>query len=360
MKIVNIILTKVNGGAEKVFLDYCKVQKQRLNHDVYAIIHEDAPYSNDLDKIGVKYKKISNKFGYHDIFAINAIKDALIEFEADGAVSHAGKASILARKAIKKAKRKTGKQIYEICVNHSNNVKRSIGADMVICVNKNIFYKVIDSGQDPKNTAMIHNAIEIDPKQDKFDSKSINFSKKELIIGMMGRIDQYKGYSQAILALKKLNQDSSKAFKLKIAGTGDFQSNLEQQIQDLGLENHVEFKGWIDDKKKFFDEIDLFLFPSDNETFGLALVEAIANSTPVITSNTDGAKEIIRPNVDGIIVDLKPNETFSDRIADAISNLTKDEEKAKEMAKNAYERIVKRFSFDNLEMNLRDILGKTE
>lgn len=356
MKIVNIILTSVNGGAEKVFLDYCKVLKERLGHDVYAIIKKDAPYAQELDKIGVKYHKISNKFGYHDPLAINSIKKALIEFDAQVTISHAGKASILTRKAIKKSKKK----IYETCVNHSNNVKRSIGANMVICVNKNIFYQVIDRGQNPKEAVIVHNAIEIEESEQKFNASKINFEKDEIILGMMSRIDRYKGYIPAIHALKKLNHNSNKKFKLKIAGSGDFQEEIQNEITNFELENHVEFCGWVKEKKEFFDKIDVFLLPSDNETFGLTLLEAITNNVPTISSNTDGAKEIIRPDQDGIMVDLQPSESFPDRIAKSIEDLTKNEEKAKKMAKSAHERLLKRFSFDNLEMNLRDLFGGIE
>lgn len=358
MRIVNVILTSVNGGAEKVFLDYCKILKERLDHDVYAIIKEDAPYDKKLDEIGVKYKKIKNKFGYHDIFAINSIKKALIEFDAQATISHAGRGSILTRKAIKKTK----KDIHETCVNHSYNIKRSVGADMVFCVNKEIFYKVVDSGQDPKKAVIIHNATEIDKNLDNFKPNKVDFDKKEIIIGMLSRLDKNKGFLETLEAFNQISQNkTNKNFKLLIAGSGPFKKEIDEKIQQLNLQNKVEFYGWVEDIREFFNKIDIFLFPSlRNETFGISLIEAIRSSTPVICSNDFGPREIVRPDKDGIVVELDPAEKLSDRIYEAVTNLANNEEKAKEMTKSAYERLLKRFSFDNLEMNLKDLFGKIE
>lgn len=353
MKIVNVILTSVNGGAEKVFLDYCKILKERLGHEVYAIILENAPYSKKLDEIGVKYHKISNKFGYYDPFAICAIKEALIEFDAQVTISHAGKASILTRKAIKKSK----KTIYETCVNHSNNVKRSIGANMVICVNKNIFYQVIDRGQKPEEAAIVHNAIEVEDSQKIFNTDKINFTNDEITLGMMARLDRHKGFLEALESLNQIK--SKKNFKLLIAGQGFFRKDIDEKISELGLEEKVKFCGWIDKPQDFFDKIDIFLFPSiKNETFGIVLLESIKASTPVICSNDFGPQEIIRPNEDGVMLDLKPAENFSAKIASAVEGLVSNPDNARKMAKSAHERLLKRFSFDNLEMNLRDLFGK--
>ena len=57
------------------------------------------------------------------------------------------------------------------------------------------------------------------------------------------------------------------------------------------------------------------------------------------------------------MIELTPSETFPARIADAIEYLSDNEDVAKTMAKNAHEKLLKRFSFDNLEMNLRDLFG---
>ena len=120
MKIANLIVTSQNGGAEQVFLDYTRLLK-KLGHDVVPIVKNDAPYANSLSSL----KKISNNFGYYDFFAIKQIIKILREENIHAIFTHAGKATVLARKAIAKIK---NKKIFLIAINHSTNVKRSIGA----------------------------------------------------------------------------------------------------------------------------------------------------------------------------------------------------------------------------------------
>jgi len=109
MKIAHIILTSQNGGAEEVFINYIEAC-QKLGHKNLAIVKVDAPYFIRLDQFGCEVKKINNKFGYYDFFAVRNIKNALKEFGADVVFCHIGKASILTKKAIKKIKKKNHEQ----------------------------------------------------------------------------------------------------------------------------------------------------------------------------------------------------------------------------------------------------------
>ena len=349
MKILNVILTSVNGGAEKVFLDYCEVL-QELGHEVFAVVKDDAPYTKKLEELGVKYHTTKNKFGYYDPFTISNIKKAIKDLEIQATISHAGKASILTRKAIKRSK----KRIYECCVNHSNNVKRSIGADLIINVNKNIFYKTIDSGQDEDKSVIIHNAIKVK----EIAARKIDFNKKEIVIGMMARLDRHKGFIEALDALKILQDQGHHKFKLLIAGSGFFKESIEERIANNKLQDRVSFSGWIENPEDFFQKIDIFLFPSiKNETFGIVLLEAMQSHTPIICSDDFGPREVVRDQKDGLIAALDPIDSFSQRISDKILLLVANPEQASQMTKNAHQRLLKRFSFDNLKMNLQGIFG---
>ena len=59
MRIVNIILTSVNGGAEQAFIDYL-VALKNLGHEILAVTKLDAPYADEVEKLGIKVKKITN------------------------------------------------------------------------------------------------------------------------------------------------------------------------------------------------------------------------------------------------------------------------------------------------------------
>ncbi len=338
MKIANLIVTSQNGGAEQVFLDYTRLLK-KLGHDVVPIVKNDAPYANNLSSL----KKISNNFGYYDFFAIKQITKILRDENIRAIFTHAGKATVLARKAIAKIK---NKKIFLIAINHSTNVKRSIGADIILSVNREIFYNTIDRGQPEDRSFVMHNAVDLFDAIS--DAPKVNLAQKEkIILGVIGRLDPTKGFAHAIRALKKLDEK----FILKIAGSGPFDNELKKLVKELSLENRVEFLGWIE-KKSFFNSIDIFIFPSDEEPFGLVLLESMKYGKPAIVSNVDGPREIVRDGIDALM--------FSDpnQIPDLATKLVQNEKLLNQLVENSFERVKEKFTFKNLEKRLFEIVGK--
>lgn len=338
MKIANLIVTSQNGGAEQVFCDYGRILS-KLGHDVVPIVKNDAPYANKL----INPKKISNHFGYHDFFAIKKIAKILHDEEIEAIFTHAGKASILARKAIAKVK---NRKIFQISVNHSNNVKRSIGSDIILSINRPIFFKTIDAGQPQDRSFVMHNAVDLNDAVSEAPKIDLT-NKRQIILGIIGRLDPTKGFAHAIRALKNLDQK----FVLKIAGSGPFESSLRNLVKELSLENRVEFLGWTD-KKSFFETIDIFIFPSDEEPFGLVLLESMKYGKPVIVSRVDGPKEIVRDGLDALMFD-DPQQ-----ISQFVEKLVSDKDLANLLVENSLNRVKEKFSFRNLEQRLAEIVGK--
>lgn len=352
MRIVNIILTSVNGGAEQVFVDYL-VALKNLGHEVLAVTKTDAPYADEVEKLGIKVKKIKNNFGYHDIFAVSNLKNILQEFDADIVLSHAGRATSLSKKAAKKIK---NKKILEIAVNHSMNVKRSIGADVILSVNKEIFFRTIDAGQSENSSFVISNAVDL--RDAIANVPKVQLQEKEVVvIGAMGRLDESKGFSCAIKAIKNLQKLSDKKFILRIAGSGPKELHLRDLVLELDLVDNVEFSGWITNKKEFFESIDIFLLPSKNETFGLVLLEAMKYCKPIISTNTDGQKEILRDKKDALIVALEPSENVDERIANAVIEMVDNSDLVNSIVENSAARVREKFSYESLEKKLKEIVG---
>lgn len=352
MKIANIILTSQNGGAEQAFIDYASALKN-LGHEILAVIKDDAPYADKIEGLGIEVKKVKNTFSYHDIFTSLAIKKILEEFDADATLAHAGRATIVTRRAIKKIKHK---KIIEIAVNHSMNVKRSIGADIILSVNKPIFFKTIDSGQSPDasfsipNAISLKNAIEIPPQ--------VNLVEKEVItIGILGRLLEVKGFVYVIKSLKALEGLSDKRFKLKIAGLGPQETELRELTKTLNLEDKIEFLGWIQDREGFFTSIDIFCLPSKRETFGLVLLEAMKYRTPIISTDADGPKEILTDESDSLIVNLEPERDIEENLAKAVIRLTSEADLANLFIENSFKKLKEKFSYASLENRLKYIVG---
>ncbi len=354
MKILNVILTSQNGGAEQAFIDYSRALKN-LGHEVYAVLKIDAPYFEDVSALKIKIKKISNRFGYYDVFAVQNIKKFILENEIDAVISHMGRSTILVRKAIKKIN--ANKKIIQIAVNHSGNVKRSIGSDIIFSVNKKIFFDTVDLGQSSEHSFVIPNAIDISDAVE-FKKLSSLKNKSPIVIGAIGRLDRTKGFDLAIKALKKLTEISDQKFVLKIAGSGYFEPVLRNLVKELGLENEVEFLGWIKNKKAFFDQIDIFCLPSQNEPFGIVILEAMKFAKPIIATDADGPKEILIDKKDALIVPLNPIEKTPKQISEAILQIINDAELMNNMVKNAAQKLREKYSYGALEKRLAEIFGR--
>ena len=85
--------------------------------------------------------------------------------------------------------------------------------------------------------------------------------------------------------------------KLLMVGDGPERVNCEQLCRDLKVCDHVRFLGKQDAVEEILSVSDLFIMPSESESFGLAALEAMACKVPVISSNTGGLPEL---NVDGV------------------------------------------------------------
>lgn len=354
MKIANILLSTQNGGVEQSFVGYCKILNN-LGYEVLAIVGKNAPYIRDLQGLNIKVVQVKNSLGYYDFIAISKIKKSLEEFGTKLAFAHTGRAIVLAKKAIKKL----SQRIPLIAVNHSKNVKRSIGADIVFSVNKEIFYKTVDLGQAEDRSFVIPNFIDVpENQQQEFNLDNFILDKSHpIVIGTIARLSPEKNLDFLISAIKIL-RDKNYQIKLKIAGSGDEEQNLKMLCHSFGLESEVDFLGWVDDKKSFFEKIDIFCLPSREETFGIALLEAMLYNKPIITTNTDGAKMILKNKVSGILLDNSKPELLADLIACAVLNFLNSPEVIFDLTTNAKRDLIKFYSTKAVENNLKDLLKK--
>lgn len=110
--------------------------------------------------------------------------------------------------------------------------------------------------------------------------------------------------------------------KLLLAGDGPERSEVEQLVRELNLKDSVRFLGKLDAVEEILSVSDLFLLPSETESFGLAALEAMACKLPVISSNAGGIPEL---NIHGVTGFLNEVGDIDGMAANAIHILENQE-----------------------------------
>ena len=109
--------------------------------------------------------------------------------------------------------------------------------------------------------------------------------------------------------------------KLMMVGEGPERKNAEQLCKTYNIEDKVVFLGNSNEVNKILCFSDLFLLPSETESFGLAALEAMASGVPVISSNSGGIPEV---NIEGVSGHLSPVGAIDEMAQNAIKILKDD------------------------------------
>jgi N-acetyl-alpha-D-glucosaminyl L-malate synthase BshA len=99
---------------------------------------------------------------------------------------------------------------------------------------------------------------------------------------------------------------------LVMVGDGPERGEAEHEAESLGVSAHVHFPGKIDAVAPLLASADLFLLPSEKESFGLSALEALASGVPVIGCRTGGLPEVVRDGETGILRDVGDIEGMAD------------------------------------------------
>lgn len=92
--------------------------------------------------------------------------------------------------------------------------------------------------------------------------------------------------------------------RLLLVGDGPERNRIEQLCRDMGIFGIVKFLGKITAPEQILSLADIFLLPSETESFGLAALEAMASGVPVISSNTGGLPEVNKDGISGFTANV--------------------------------------------------------
>lgn len=208
-------------------------------------------------------------------------------------------------------------------------------ADSIICqteeMKKDLQLFVSNSKINP---FVIHNPIENIPEY----IKTLTVPR----IISIGRLEKQKNHSLVIEAFDLIKNIIP--HHLVIIGNGSERDSINMLIESKGLKDRVKLVGFIENVWDEYSGSSLFVLPSNYEGFPNVIIEAMANSIPVISTNCpSGPKEIIEDNINGLLSPVENKKILSEKMLYVLQNKS-----FSEMIRNNAHKFVSKFSTSNI------------
>lgn len=173
--------------------------------------------------------------------------------------------------------------------------------------------------------------------------RELNLESSKPLVGTVARLHRQKGLIYLIKAVKKMARIFPEV-KILIVGEGPLRKKLERKTRRSGLEELILFLGERKDIPSLLSLLDVFILPSLWEGLPFALIEAAALGKPVVATDVDGIRELIRDGETGILV--PPKNAL--RMAQAVISLLQDRQSASRMGKKLKQEICPRYTLSRM------------
>jgi len=194
-------------------------------------------------------------------------------------------------------------------------------SDGVTAVSSDLKRETLEHFKITREIEVIPNFIDLEKfkKQKKDHFKKAICPNGEVLIAHTSNFRKVKRVNDVITVFHNIRKEIPA--KLLLIGDGPERVNAEKGCRDLGMYDDVRFLGKLEAVEEVLSVADLFVMPSEKESFGLAALEAMACEVPVISSNTGGLPEL---NIQGVTGFLSPVGDTEDMTRKALFILDKD------------------------------------
>jgi glycosyltransferase involved in cell wall biosynthesis len=330
-KIAHIVTTPVMAGAQKVCFDILS-HLPESEFDRYLICGVDQYINNNdfferFSDIGVKVIKIPSlrrDIGFHDFRCIYDLFTMFKKNKFDIVHTHSTKPGIVARIAAKLAKVNLiihtvhgiafhrYEKSYKRILYYTIELFASLFGNQIVTVNYNYikYYKYIPF----VSVRCIYNGVNFDSLRQCHND--IDTKSDSLNVLFLARLDKQKN---PIFLLKAVNRIAientlTRDFKVTIVGDGPLLGECTRYVEEMNLNDIVEFKGWTNDVSLEFSQADIFCVPSNYEAFGLVFIEGAFFNLPSVSTSVEGIPEVIVHNKTGVLCEPNDVEGLSEAL----------------------------------------------
>jgi glycosyltransferase involved in cell wall biosynthesis len=331
-RITHLITTIELGGAENQLLTLAKNQvKQGLKVEVFYL--KGCPdLKTKFENLGVKVNSLLVDKPF--IFQVNKFRK-FIRTNESPVHTHLPQAELVASLACKKGRFIVSRHNFEqfwpnkpklLSVLLSRFVtSRASGAIAISDAIKNYLLSASEISEEFQ-VSLIHygfeNGVQELPVSNKLTNETLN-STKNFKLGTIGRLVPGKNYPTMLKAVAKITSVAP-TVKFFIVGGGSSEKVLIKMCKELSIEDNVIWLGRTEHIREFLSKIDLFIFASKGEGFGLVLLEAMLANKPIFAANNSAIPEVLGSNYKGLF-STDDYELLSEKIIDLMNDHTKSE-----------------------------------
>jgi glycosyltransferase involved in cell wall biosynthesis len=353
--ILHCIDTTGPGGAETVFIDLAT----RLPADEYrpvVLIRGKGWVNDELHRRGIRPLILESKgsFNWRYLSSLSRLVRAeridLIQSHLLGSNVYCSMAGLLTRKPVVATFHGT------VDIGENERLKGikfgsiNRGASSIVAVSNSLRSDIISrTPLREDRTRVIYNGIDTTAFQcarsDRL-RRQFGWNENDFIIGSLGNIRSAKGYDILLQAAGRL-RTRFPHMRFVIAGEGKrdgLHKKLLQLREDLGLQESMQFIGFIEDPGDFLSNLDLFLLSSISEGFSIATIQAMASGLPVIATRSGGPEEIITHGKNGWMVPAGSSQA----LAEGVEALAIDPDLCSRLAQAGREHAVNTFDIGKM------------
>ena len=175
------------------------------------------------------------------------------------------------------------------------------------------------------------------------------------VVGFIGQIGGHKGVDTLIKAMPQVWEQCADTYVLIAGSRTLFCDNLEKMISEWPEEFQkkiiLHYNFGIEEKPWLFSAVDIFVYPSGFESFGISFLEAWAASKPVIGYRVGAIPWVVQAGLDGFLIEYQNPAMLSE----AISILLKNPTLAHEMGEVGQRKVISQYTWPKVAANFRKI-----
>lgn len=173
--------------------------------------------------------------------------------------------------------------------------------------------------------------------------KEWGLSPEDRAIGIVARLTPIKNHTMFLKAAQQVLAQRERV-KFFIIGDGEEKENLQEQAKALEISNSIIFTGWIEDRSRIYQALDIVALTSQNEGTPVTLIEALFCSKAVVATKVGGVADVVQDKRNGLLVEKED----IDSLARSFLYLLDNPEECRRMGENGREEMENRYSAKRL------------